>query len=324
MPYIDPEVVAQVKRIDLLTYLQERDPEVLVRVSASTWCTREHDSLKISNGKWYWWSRGFGGRSALDYLIKVRGLSFLDAVRDIAGSAAAPLVTQSLPSRGPADPVPRPARRPFELPPADATPEAVAYLARRGIAREVLDECVSRGVVYGTRRGRYANAVFVGSGPDGRPRYAALRGCSGSFKGEAPGSDKRYSFHLDPGRGGELHVFEAAIDALSYATLATMRGEDWRSLNLLSLGGVPPASVGVRKGCVPPALERHLTDRPRIRSLRLHLDNDAPGLNAAALVSTVLCDRYRVAIEPPRSGKDVNEELMSALGRDRATAGRAR
>lgn len=69
MPYIDPEVVAQAKRIDLLTYLQERDPEELVRVSASTWCTREHDSLKISNGKWYWWSRGFGGRSALDYLI---------------------------------------------------------------------------------------------------------------------------------------------------------------------------------------------------------------------------------------------------------------
>lgn len=324
MPYIDPEIVAQTKRIDLLTYLQERDPEELVRVSASTWCTREHDSLKISNGKWYWWSRGFGGRSALDYLIKVRGMSFLDAVRDIAGDAAEAPAARPLPPRGPAGPVQRPARRPFELPPADATPEAVAYLARRGIAREVLDECVSRGIVYGTRRGRFANAVFVGTGPDGRPRYAALRGCSGSFKGEAPGSDKRCSFHLDPGRGGELHVFEAAIDALSYATLAVMRGEDWRSLNLLSLGGVPPASVGVRKGCVPPALERHLADRPRIRSLRLHLDNDAPGLNAAALVSTVLCDRYRVAIEPPRSGKDVNEELMLALGRGRATAGRAR
>ena len=34
MPYIDPEVVAQAKRIDLLTYLQELDQEELVRVSA--------------------------------------------------------------------------------------------------------------------------------------------------------------------------------------------------------------------------------------------------------------------------------------------------
>ncbi len=35
-------------------------------------------SLKISNGKWIWWSRGIGGRSALDYLIKVKGYSFLE------------------------------------------------------------------------------------------------------------------------------------------------------------------------------------------------------------------------------------------------------
>ena len=194
MPYIDPEVVAQAKRVDLLIYLQECDPEELVRMSASTWCTREHDSLKISNGKWYWWSRGFGGRSVLDYLIKVRGLSLLDAVRDIAGDAAEAPAARPLPSRRPAGSAPRPARRPFELPPADATPEAVAYLARRG---------------------RCANAVFIGSGPDGRPRYAALRGCSGSFKGEAPGSDKRYSFRLDPGRGGELHAI-GAVDAARY------------------------------------------------------------------------------------------------------------
>ncbi len=44
----------------------------LKRVAGNVYCTKEHDSLKISNGKWYWWSRGFGGVSALDYLIKVK------------------------------------------------------------------------------------------------------------------------------------------------------------------------------------------------------------------------------------------------------------
>ena len=44
------------------------------------YCTAEHDSLKISNGKWYWWSRGFGGYSALDYLIKVKEYDFVEAV----------------------------------------------------------------------------------------------------------------------------------------------------------------------------------------------------------------------------------------------------
>ena len=65
MPYVDPEIIAEVKRVDLLTYLQEREPDELVRISPGVYCTKEHDSLKISNGKWFWWSRDLGGRSAL-------------------------------------------------------------------------------------------------------------------------------------------------------------------------------------------------------------------------------------------------------------------
>ena len=51
----------------------------LVRVSGSTYCTREHDSLKIFNGKWHWFSRGIGGRNALDYLVKVKETRHADA-----------------------------------------------------------------------------------------------------------------------------------------------------------------------------------------------------------------------------------------------------
>ena len=52
MPYIPPEVVAQVREIDLLIYLRTYEPQELVRFGGGTYCTREHDSLKISNGKW--------------------------------------------------------------------------------------------------------------------------------------------------------------------------------------------------------------------------------------------------------------------------------
>lgn len=62
MPYIDPKIIEQVKEVDLLTYLRDNEPDELVRLGANTYCTATHDSLKISNGKWYWWSRGFGGR----------------------------------------------------------------------------------------------------------------------------------------------------------------------------------------------------------------------------------------------------------------------
>ena len=75
MPYVAPEVVQRVKQIDLLTYLKTYEPYELVHFSGNVYTTRSHDSLKISNGKWMWWSRGIGGRSALDYLIKVEGYS---------------------------------------------------------------------------------------------------------------------------------------------------------------------------------------------------------------------------------------------------------
>ena len=81
MPYYTEEQIIKARSIDLLTYLQIYEPTELVHVRGNTYCTREHDSLKISNGKWMWWSRGFGGSSALDYLIKVKGLQFMDAMK---------------------------------------------------------------------------------------------------------------------------------------------------------------------------------------------------------------------------------------------------
>lgn len=43
---------------------------------------RSHDSLKISNGKWCWWSHDkMGGVNALEYLIKVENMKFPDAVQ---------------------------------------------------------------------------------------------------------------------------------------------------------------------------------------------------------------------------------------------------
>ena len=87
-------MVSRAKQMDLYTYLRNYEPQELVHLGGSTYCTREHDSLKISNGKWYWFSQSIGGRSALDYLIKVRGTPFKKAVETIVGRCAAqPLVS---------------------------------------------------------------------------------------------------------------------------------------------------------------------------------------------------------------------------------------
>ena len=82
---LEPEVVQRAREMDLFSYLSIYDPGNLVKVAAGVYCTREHDSLKISNSKWFWWSRGFGGVSALDYLIKVKGMDFVSAVEHLTG-----------------------------------------------------------------------------------------------------------------------------------------------------------------------------------------------------------------------------------------------
>ena len=84
--YYSKEEIEKAREMDLLTYLRLYEPENLVRLRGNVYCTREHDSLKLSNGKWMWWSRGFGGSSALDYLTKVKGISFSDAMEVLIGT----------------------------------------------------------------------------------------------------------------------------------------------------------------------------------------------------------------------------------------------
>jgi len=50
MPYISSEVAAQVKHMDLLTYLHNYEPQELLRFFGNVYCTHTHDSLKIIMG----------------------------------------------------------------------------------------------------------------------------------------------------------------------------------------------------------------------------------------------------------------------------------
>ena len=50
-PYVqlDPAVIEQARQMDLLSYLQRYEPDNLKHVARNVYCTREHDSLKISS-----------------------------------------------------------------------------------------------------------------------------------------------------------------------------------------------------------------------------------------------------------------------------------
>ena len=300
MSYFTPEDIQQVKQLDLLTYLQIYEPDQLVKVSGDTYCTKEHDSLKISNGKWHWFSRKIGGKTALDYLVKVKGCSFLEAMEIIQG--------KPLPKSIPA-PAPKQEPKRLLLPERNDNADAVIrYLKGRGIHDVVIRYCLENDLLFESRK--YHSAVFLGYDKGGVPRYGNVRGTVGDYKGELSGSDKHYSFSI-PGNSQTVHVFESAIDALSYATLELFEGRNWHEDHLLSLAGV---FVTKRENVVPVALSRYLADHPEIQVLRLHLDNDSIGRGAAAGIVGGLRDRYEIWDEPPRWSKDVNDQLKIRVG----------
>jgi hypothetical protein len=95
MPWISKERIAAAREVDLLTYLQEREPYELVRSrnARREYRTASHGSLVISNGVWFWNRGQFGSRNALDYLIKIRGMSLVEAVQaveSVGGIRASP------------------------------------------------------------------------------------------------------------------------------------------------------------------------------------------------------------------------------------------
>ena len=219
-PYVqlDPAVIEQARQMDLLTYLQHYEPSNLRRVAGNVYCTREHDSLKISNGKWYWWSRGFGGVSALDYLIKVKEYSFVEAVQTLTGEVS----NWIPPPHAPKKEEPKELLLPKRFKNCD---RVIRYLFGRGIDYQLIQDCVADSTIF--ESADYHNAVFVGKDESGTPKYAACRSTLGSsFKGDASGSDKRYSFRLlakEP--TASVHLFEAAIDLFILCHLPQMRGK---------------------------------------------------------------------------------------------------
>jgi len=173
-PYVTEEQVRAAKEVNTLAFLLRHQPEQFKRVGRTEYAHCGHDSLKVSvNGKWNWHSRGVGGTTAVQYLIKVEGYDFVRAVQIVCADApflSSPPVTEEKNSG-------------FALPPRGDSFKAYQYLAGRGVCDEVLAFCFHTGRVYGTNRKtaerEYTNCVFVGFDESGNPAHAGLRGTQG-------------------------------------------------------------------------------------------------------------------------------------------------
>ena len=187
-----------------------------------------------------------------------------------------------------------------------------AYLRSRGIDSDLIDFCIQTGRLYESIP--HHNAVFVGLDKYNKPRYANLRGLGTDFVGDANGSDKRFSFSIPAQNSDSLHLFESAIDLLSYATLVKQNGGNWQRDHLVSLAGVYKPKENLQESSLPLTLTRYLSENPNIKRITLRLDNDKAGGYMSKALAALLPDKYEVSVQPPPCGKDYNDYLCMKMG----------
>ena len=170
---------------------------------------------------------------------------------------------------------------------------------KRGIEGGVVNALIQKKMLYEDRRG---NVVFVGYDELGKPRFASLRGTYGDFRGDCPGSDKRYGFGIASTASDQLYIFESPIDLMSHASMEVIfkGGENaWAGRSRLSLAGTGDTAM-------PFFLNQHKS----VKELVFCLDNDEAGREASHRLALKYADMgYYARVEPPL-GKDYNEELM--------------
>lgn len=295
--YIPPEMVKEIKKIDLLTYFKNYEPNELVRDSRTQYSTKTHSSLKISNGYWNYFNGGFGGKNAVDYVEKMLGYKFPESIEYIIKKMNGRIpvyipqaekrnnVTLILPEKN------------------DNTNRVKQYLNSRGIDNEIIQKCIEKHLIYEEKH--YHNAVFVGYDEMGNARYAGCRATNESkFKSDATGSSKQYSFKLESNKKTDkIFIFEGAIDALSYATLFKLYGQNWEDKTFISLAGVYQPAKIIEQSKVPVAISNYLEKHPEVTKIYLCLDNDEAGRNATNALKTVMSDKYEIIDRPPKKRK---------------------
>lgn len=287
----------------------------LVRDGGGKYRLREHDSMIFTrDGRWFWNSRQLAGR-ALEFIQYYEDRSLPEAVLLLTeGGFASASAYLPPPSSYP--------KKPFELPAkAENFKRLFAYLCGvRGLSSDIIRRLIREKRLYESAeeiRSKTTgktwvahNAVFVGLDENGKARSAFLRGMNTygkPFKHDVESSEVEFPFCV-PGFVGArtVAVFEAAIDAISHATLAMLSGEDYRTIDRIALDCTWAEPLMV-----------YLGSHPTVREIRLCLDNDAGGAAGIETIRAKLAGRgytqehgYQVINELPPSQKDWNDYLL--------------
>ena len=233
MPGVTEQEIAQAKQMNLYQYMQLCEPDNFKPEGPGQFRHKGHSSLTFAeDGSWTYFKTKATGRTALNYLIAVEGVSFVEAVREI-NRIQGGVRPSFQPVKTPPPPAKKKPAKEFRLPKPDKNNyAATAYLRKRCIHPNVLTICKQKKILYQTSFKDHPNCVFVGRDGNGEPKGGSLRGCSQiQFRRDIPGSKKIYPFYIEAAANADtVEVYEAPIDAMSGASLKIMqhRQNDYR------------------------------------------------------------------------------------------------
>jgi len=307
------EQIDKARSVSILEWLMANEPGNLVQSAKGEYRLKDHKSFIISNGKWNWFNGGMGGYSALDYLVKYKQETFVNAVKILTDENE---YDKSMPSQSHAHHSQEafkkePPEKPFELPERHANNNrAILYLQSRDISMDTIQRCIDANILY--QSAKMPNVVFVGY--DGtEAKYAYQRGTISDFKQETKGSRKIHGFCMPPASDDEnskktVAVFESPLDALAHSTFMEIAKKSdnviWDGYRL-SLGGTTSG-----------ALEKFLEKNPQVEKIFLCLDSDDAGRKATKRIiqeikSNPKHSEKSVTDAPPKYGKDYGDTLKT-------------
>ena len=304
MPGVTEQEIAQAKQMNLYQYMQLCEPDNFKPEGPGQFRHKGHSSLTFAeDGSWTYFKTKATGRTALNYLIAVEGVSFVEAVREI-NRIQGGVRPSFQPVKTPPPPAEKKTAKEFRLPKPDKNNyAATAYLRKRCIHPNVLTFCKQKRILYQTSFKDHPNCVFVGRDGNGEPKGGGLRGCSQiQFRRDIPGSKKIYPFYIEAAATADtVEVYEAPIDAMSGASLKIIQHTgNWRGVHYLALGGTDYA-----------ALDAFLTYYPNITHIVLCLDNDEAGRTRTQdIIKHLDGSDKTVEDRPPPIGKDYNDTLV--------------
>ena len=304
--YVPKELVKKAKMIDLLTYFMNYNPSELVKKGVGTYSLKTHDSVIISNGLWHRFSTNEGGKTALDYLMKVEKMTLQEAVKSILNRET--LDIYQVPKEELKE------NRKLVIPEKSSTnKQVIEYLKNRGIDEEIIEDCVKNNLLY--QENKTNNIVFLGYDNEGNIKYAGCRSTNNKrIMRDARGSSKEFSFRLlSEIKNTTLHIFESSIDLLSYATMLKNKGFNYKEHNLIALAGVYQPSSNIEQSKVPIAIQNYLNKYQYTQDIVLHFDNDRAGREVTKAMLIAL-NKYNVYDIPAPYGKDINDYLCFTLG----------